>query len=307
MPSGTDQPRHCRWPSFSGPSEPREPTLLLTHPSSQVSLVTHVTCFRPCCTFFGPCCFCPPLFWNFFLSVFWSPLEHTSPTPAQHTRVHTHTHTHTHAPSSFSFLCAQSCLTPCDPMDCGPPGSSVHEISRQEYWRGVPFPPPGHLLTQGLNLCLLHWQAGSLPRSHLGSPFSLNPTQNLLLLEIRAPPPPPPRGWIPCSPRWEILTALTLSSDHPVNVFLILNYLSICLYVFLKFTFSWKTSRQELFVQTSCLVYSVQPSCMNILGDQLLCKSTFNLNSAFPITVERPAPWEGQNPLHYNGFANPAV
>ena len=26
------------------------------------------------------------------------------------------------------IMCAQSCLTPCDPMDCIPPGSSVHGI-----------------------------------------------------------------------------------------------------------------------------------------------------------------------------------
>ena len=34
---------------------------------------------------------------------------------------------------------------------------------RQEYWSGLPFPPPGIFPTQGLNSCLLHWQAGSLP------------------------------------------------------------------------------------------------------------------------------------------------
>ena len=27
-----------------------------------------------------------------------------------------------------SRMCDQSCLTLCDPMDCRPPGSSVHEI-----------------------------------------------------------------------------------------------------------------------------------------------------------------------------------
>ena len=27
---------------------------------------------------------------------------------------------------------------------------------RQEYWSGLPFPPPGDLQTQGSNLCLLH-------------------------------------------------------------------------------------------------------------------------------------------------------
>ena len=31
----------------------------------------------------------------------------------------------------------------CDPMDCSPPGSSVHGIfSRQECWSGLPFPSP---------------------------------------------------------------------------------------------------------------------------------------------------------------------
>ena len=39
-------------------------------------------------------------------------------------------------------------------------------FSRQEYCSGLPLPSPGNFLTQGLNLlllCLLHWQAGSLP------------------------------------------------------------------------------------------------------------------------------------------------
>ena len=44
------------------------------------------------------------------------------------------------------------------------------ELSRQEYWSGLPFPPPEDLSTQELNLhllCLLHWQADSLQMSHL--------------------------------------------------------------------------------------------------------------------------------------------
>ena len=32
---------------------------------------------------------------------------------------------------------AQSCPTLSDPMDCSLPGSSVHGISRQEYWSGL--------------------------------------------------------------------------------------------------------------------------------------------------------------------------
>ena len=43
--------------------------------------------------------------------------------------------------------------------------------SRQEYWSGLPFPPPGVFQTQGLNPCLLglmHWQTGYY-LSHQGS------------------------------------------------------------------------------------------------------------------------------------------
>ena len=41
---------------------------------------------------------------------------------------------------------AQSRLTLLRPIDCGPPGSPVREISQAKYWSGLPFPPPGHLL-----------------------------------------------------------------------------------------------------------------------------------------------------------------
>ena len=42
---------------------------------------------------------------------------------------------------------------------------------RQEYWSGLPFPPPGILPTQGLNhglLCLLHWRADSFTTETFG-------------------------------------------------------------------------------------------------------------------------------------------
>ena len=67
----------------------------------------------------------------------------------------------------------QSCPTLCDPMDHSPPGSFVHGFSRQEYYSGLPFPPPGALLTRGSNswlLQLLYQQADSLPLSHVGGP-----------------------------------------------------------------------------------------------------------------------------------------
>ena len=37
-------------------------------------------------------------------------------------------------------MCAQSCLTLCNPMDSSLPGSLSMKISRQEYWSGLPFP-----------------------------------------------------------------------------------------------------------------------------------------------------------------------
>ena len=40
---------------------------------------------------------------------------------------------------------AQSCPTLCNPVDCSPPGSSVHGIPRQEYWSGLPCTPLGDL------------------------------------------------------------------------------------------------------------------------------------------------------------------
>ena len=49
-------------------------------------------------------------------------------------------------------VCAQSCLTRCDPVDCSPPGSSVHSIFRQGCWSGLPFPLLGDLPNPGIKL-----------------------------------------------------------------------------------------------------------------------------------------------------------
>ena len=51
---------------------------------------------------------------------------------------------------------AQSCPTLCDPVEGSLPGSAIHGIFQQEYWSGLPFPSPGQLPPQGLNLGLLH-------------------------------------------------------------------------------------------------------------------------------------------------------
>ena len=61
----------------------------------------------------------------------------------------------------------QSCPTLCDPMDCSPPGSSVHGTSQARKLEWVAMPSSRGSSsprdqTHGL-LHLLHWQVGSLP------------------------------------------------------------------------------------------------------------------------------------------------
>ena len=68
----------------------------------------------------------------------------------------------------------ESCPTPCDPVDCSPPGSSVQGDSPgKNTGVGCHALLQGLLPTQGSNprlLHLLHWQAGSLPLAPPGKP-----------------------------------------------------------------------------------------------------------------------------------------
>ena len=47
------------------------------------------------------------------------------------------------------YSAAQSYLTPCDPIDCGPQGFSVQGLPRQDYWSRLPSPTPADLLNPG--------------------------------------------------------------------------------------------------------------------------------------------------------------
>jgi len=67
-------------------------------------------------------------------------------------------------------LVTQLCPTLCNPMDCSPPGSSVHGgFSRQEYWSGLPC-PPGDLPNPGMELGSSALQVDSLPAELSGKP-----------------------------------------------------------------------------------------------------------------------------------------
>ena len=71
--------------------------------------------------------------------------------------------THT---GKVEVLVAQSCLTLCNPMNCSPPGSSVHGIlqARILEWVAIPF-------SWGLNPDVLHCRQILYHLSHQGSPY----------------------------------------------------------------------------------------------------------------------------------------
>ena len=52
-------------------------------------------------------------------------------------------------------LVTQLCPTLCDPIDCSSQAPLSMELSRKEYWSGLPFPPPGDLPDSGIKLTCL--------------------------------------------------------------------------------------------------------------------------------------------------------
>ena len=71
-------------------------------------------------------------------------------------------------------VCAQLCLTLCDPITVTHQGPLSMGFPRQEYCSGLPFPPPRNLPDPGIksvSLASPELQADSLPLSLLGNPF----------------------------------------------------------------------------------------------------------------------------------------
>ena len=66
-------------------------------------------------------------------------------------------------------------------MDSSLPRSSVHGVSRQEYWSGFPFPSPRDLTNPEIKSAHLACPAlsGKLTLSHLGGHKSLNNLENI--------------------------------------------------------------------------------------------------------------------------------
>ena len=67
-------------------------------------------------------------------------------------------------------LVARSCPPLCNPMNCSPPGSSVHGISKPRIMECLLFPSPEDLPDPGIKPIYLYWQVDSLPLSNLESP-----------------------------------------------------------------------------------------------------------------------------------------
>ena len=70
------------------------------------------------------------------------------------------------------FVCAQSCLTLCDPMDCSPPGSSAHGIFQARilewvaifFFRGSSQPRNQTCISWSSRQILYHWATWEAPK-----------------------------------------------------------------------------------------------------------------------------------------------
>ena len=59
--------------------------------------------------------------------------------------------------------------------------------SRQKYWSGLPFPPPGDLPDPGINpssLCLLHWQVDFFTTEPPGKPICHSKEKNFRNIDL---------------------------------------------------------------------------------------------------------------------------
>ena len=84
--------------------------------------------------------------------------------------------------SARGYACMLSCVWLCDPMDCSPPGFSVHGISQARIleWVAISFSRESSG-PKDRTCIFLHWHADSLPLSHLGSPPGIVPTFYLII------------------------------------------------------------------------------------------------------------------------------
>ena len=98
-------------------------------------------------------------------------------------------------------LFAQSYLTLCNPMDYSPPGSSVPGILQQEYWSGLPCPPPVDLPNPAIEPCRRIFLPSEPPEKPKNTGVG-----SLSLLQGNFPTQESNRGLLHC---WQILYQLS--------------------------------------------------------------------------------------------------
>ena len=76
---------------------------------------------------------------------------------------------------NVQVLVTQSCLTLCDPVDCSPPGSSVHRILQARVLEWVAIPFSRDLPNPGIEPGSPALQADSLPSEPPGKPLYILP------------------------------------------------------------------------------------------------------------------------------------
>ena len=85
------------------------------------------------------------------------------------------------------MLVTQSCPTLCNPMDCSPPGSSVHETFQARILERSPFSSPGDLPNPGFEPRSPVLQADSLPTELQGKPHTVLQSKAKCLLQGNEP------------------------------------------------------------------------------------------------------------------------
>ena len=73
----------------------------------------------------------------------------------------------------------------CNPVDCNLQASPSMGFPRQEYWSGLPFPPPGDLPDLGTEPVSPSWQVDSLLTELPGKPQNRNHTSTYFILLLR--------------------------------------------------------------------------------------------------------------------------
>ena len=105
------------------------------------------------------------------------------------------------------------CLTLRNPMDCNPPGSSVHRILRQKYWSRLSFPPPGYLPDPGI-------KPASLVSPALASRFFTTGSYAPTWFRVKNPPTNAGNtdfiyvGMIPWRRKWQSTPVFLLGKFH---------------------------------------------------------------------------------------------